>query len=144
VELEAILAEFYARRTGEGGRMAGWLGRRVVRAELRDHDMVSSTGASVVRYGQYLGEGRGGRIFWLVASVTQLAVFVGLPFVLVWSVWDRSDLDRADPARMGLMLSVALVSWWCALVWQSSVRAMARSLLSSTRLHDEGEGGDDS
>lgn len=123
--------------------MAGWFGRRVVRAELRDHDIVSSTGASVVRYGEYLGEGRGGRIFWLVASVTQLAVFVGLPLALVWSVWDRSDLDRADPSRMGLILAVALVSWWCALVWQSSVRAMARSLSPSNRLHNEGEGGDD-
>lgn len=125
--------------------MAGWFGRRVVRAELRDHDIVSSTGASVVRYGEYLGEGRGGRIFWLMASVTQLAVFGGLPLALVWSVWDRSDLDRADPSRMGLILAVGLVSWWCALVWQSSVRAMARSLSSSTRLHteDEGEGGDD-
>lgn len=120
-----------------------WFGRRVVRAELREHDIVSSTGASVVRYGEYLGEGRGGRIFWLVASVTQLAVFVGLPFALVWALWDRSDLDRADPARMGLVLTVTLVSWWCALVWQSSVRAMARSLSSSTRLHDEREGGDD-
>lgn len=123
--------------------MAGWFGRRVVRAELRDDDIVSSTGSSVVRYGQYLGEGRGGRIFWIVASVTQLAVFVGLPFVLVWSVWDRSDLDRADPTRMGLIVSVALVSWWCALVWQSSVRAMARSLSSSTRLYDADEGEDD-
>lgn len=127
--------------------MAGWFGRRVVRAELRDHDIVSSTGASVVRYGEYLGEGRGGRIFWLMASVTQLAVFGGLPLALMWSVWDRSDLDRADPSRMGLILAVALVSWWCALVWQSSVRAMARSLSSSTRLHTEdegeGEGGDD-
>lgn len=120
--------------------MAGWFGRRVVRAELRADDIVSSTGVSVVRYGQYLGEGRGGRIFWIVASVTQLAVFVGLPFVLVWSVWDRSDLDRADPTRMGLIVSVALVSWWCALVWQSSVRAMARSLSSSTRLYDADAG----
>lgn len=120
--------------------MAGWFGRRVVRAELRKDDIVSSTGVSVVRYGEYLGEGRGGRIFWTVASGTQLAVFVGLPFVLVWSVWDRSDLDRADPTRMGLIVSVALVSWWCALVWQSSVRAMARSLSSSTRLYDADEG----
>ncbi len=123
--------------------MLEWFGRRVVRAELRHHDIVSSTGASVVRYGEYLGEGRGGRIFWLVASVTQLVVFVGLPFALVWALWDRSDLDRADPARMGLVLMVALVSWWCALVWQSSVRAMARGLSSSTRLHDGREGGDD-
>ena len=93
--------------------MTGWFGRRVVRAELRDDDIVSSTGASVVRYGQYLGEGRAGRVFWIVASVTQLAVFVGLPFVLVWSVWDRSELDRADPTRMASTVSVALVSWWC-------------------------------
>jgi hypothetical protein len=124
--------------------MPGWFRRRVVRAELRDHDMVSSTGASVVRYGQYLGEGRGGRIFWLMASVAQLAVFMGLPLVLGWSVLDRPDLDRADPARVGLILAVALVSWWCALVWQGSVRAMARSLSSSTRLHDKGEGGNNS
>lgn len=124
--------------------MTGWFGRRVVRAELRDDDIVSSTGASVVRYGQYLGEGRGGRIFWIVASVTQLAAFVGLPFALVWSVWDRSDLDRADPTRVALTVAVALVSWWCALVWQGSVRAMARGLSSSTRLHDEDEGDGDS
>ncbi|HET8766444.1 MAG TPA: hypothetical protein VFM86_03880 [Pedococcus sp.] len=104
---------------------------------------MSSTGASVVRYGQYLEEGRGGRVFWIVASVTQLAVFVGLPFVLVWSVWDRSDLDRADLTRWGLMAAVALVSWWCALIWQGSVRAMARSLASSTRPYDADEGADD-
>lgn len=123
--------------------MAGWFGRRVVRAELRKDDIVSSTGASVVRYGQYLEEGRGGRVFWIVASVTQLAVFVGLPFLLVWSVWDRSDLDRADLTRWGLMAAVALVSWWCALIWQGSVRAMARSLASSTRPYDADEGADD-
>ena len=115
----------------------GWFERRVVRAELRDDDIVSSTGASVVRYGKYLGEGRGGRIFWIVASVTQLALFIGLPVLLVWSVWDRSDLDRADPTRVGLMLAVTLVSWWCALVWQSSVRAMVRSVSSSTRVDDD-------
>lgn len=117
--------------------MAGWFGRRVVRAELRDEDIVSSTGASVVRYGKYLGERRGGRIFWIAASVMQLLLFLGLPILLVWSVSARSDLDRADPARAGLMLAVTLVSWWCALVWQSSVRAMVRSLSSSTRLDDD-------
>lgn len=46
----------------------------------------------------------------------------------------RQDLPQ------GLMLTVALVSWWCALVWQGSVRAMARSLSSATRLDDEDEG----
>lgn len=117
--------------------MTGWFARRVVRAELQDDEIVSSTGASVVRYGKYLGEGRGGRIFWIVASVTQLVLFVGLPLLLVLSVWDRSDLDRGDPARVVLILAVALMSWWCALIWQSSVRAMLRSLSSSTRLDVE-------
>ena len=119
--------------------MEGWFARRVVRAELRDDDIVSSTGASVVRYGEYLGEGRGGRMFWIMASVTQLALFVGLPLVVVWSVWGRSGLDRADPARVGLVLAVALASWWCALIWQSSVRAMVRCLSSSHRLDVEDE-----
>jgi hypothetical protein len=119
--------------------MAGWFERRVVRADLRDDDIVSSTGASVVRYGTYLGEERGGRIFWIVASVTQLVLFVALPPLVVWSVWDRSDLDRADPARVALVLAVALVSWWCALVWQSSVRAMVRGLSSPTRHEAEAD-----
>ncbi len=35
------------------------------------------------------------------------------------------------------MLAVALVSWWCALVWQSSVRAMVRSLSSTSWLGDQ-------
>ena len=109
----------------------------MVRAEPRDDDVVSSTGASVVHYGKYLGEGRGGRIFLILASVTQLVLFVAVPILLVWSLWDRSDLERADRLRVGLMLVVALVAWGCALVWQSSHRAMLGSLSSSTRFDDE-------
>ena len=118
--------------------MAGWFERRIVRADLRDGDIVSSTGAGVVRYGEYLEDGRGGRIFWLVASLLQLVLFAGLPLVMTWSVWDRTDLDRGDPFRVGLMVVASLVSWWCALLWQGSVRAMLRGL-DNPRREEAGE-----
>ncbi len=110
--------------------MAGfgsWFGRRVVRADLREGDIVSSSGGSVIRFGEYLDDSRGGRRFWLVASMTQLVVFVGLPPMLVLGLWERSDLGRGDPFRIGLCVVVSAASWWCATVWQGSVRAMARA-----------------
>ncbi|WP_392543349.1 hypothetical protein [Oryzobacter telluris] len=119
--------------------MAGWFQRRIVRADLRDTDIVSSTGAGVHRFGEYLEDGRGGRWFWLVASVTQLALFLALPLLLAWGIWERSDLDRGDPVRVGLVVIVAVVSWWCALVWQGSVRGMTRALSAPQREWDPGE-----
>ena len=118
--------------------MAGWFQRRIVRADLTDTDIVASTGAGVHRFGEYLEDGRGGRIFWLVASVTQLVVFAGLPVVVVWGVWQRADLDRGDPVRIGLMAVASLIALWCALVWQGSVRGMLRAL-GSPRREDEDE-----
>lgn len=108
------------------GRVGPWFHRRVLRADLEDGEMVSSTGASVVTLAEYLEDGPGGRLFWLLASVLQLLLFLGLPIGLAVSVAERPDLDWTDPARLVLGGLVTLVSWWCALVWQSSVRAMVR------------------
>ncbi len=116
--------------------MAGWFQRRIVRADLKDTDIVSSSGGGVYRFREFLEDSTGGRWFWLVASVTQLLLFLGLPFFLVWGIWERSDLDRGDPVRVGIVVLVALPFWWAALIWQSSVRAMVRHL-SAPRREDE-------
>ena len=121
--------------------MAGWFQRRVVRADLEDTDIVSSSGAGVYRFSEYLEDSRGGRWFWLVASVTQLLLFLGLPFLLAWGIWERSDLDRGDLVRIGIVVLVAVPSWWAALIWQSSVRGMVRHLSASRRDGDAEEDG---
>ncbi len=113
--------------------MAGWFQRRIVRADLRDDDIVSSSGAGVYRFSAYLEDSRGGRWFWLVASVTQLLLFLAAPFFLAWGIWERSDLDRGDPVRIGVVVLVAVPFWWAGLVWQASVRGMVRHLSSPRR-----------
>lgn len=115
----------------------GWFQRRIVGADLRDEDVVASTGAGVYRLGEFLEDSRGGRWFWLVASVTQLLVFLGTPFALAWGIWERSDLDRGDPVRIAIVVLVALPFWWAALLWQGSVRAMVRHLSSPRRAWDD-------
>ena len=72
-----------------------------------------------------------------MASTTQLLLFTGLPVALVLGAWGRSDLDRADPVRIGVIALASAASWWAALVWQGSVRGMVRHLSSPRRPHDE-------
>ncbi|WP_377640045.1 hypothetical protein [Oryzobacter terrae] len=100
---------------------------------------MASSGASAYRFGQYLEDSRFGRWFWLVAAVTQLLLFAGLPFLLVWGIWERSDLDRGDPVRIGIVAIVAVLFWCAALVWQGSVRAMVRHLSAPRREWDPGD-----
>ena len=120
--------------------MAGfgtWFRRRVVRADLEDTEMVASTGRSVVTLREYLEDGPGGRVFWLVASVLTLLLFVALPFLLVLGLWERADLDRGDPARVVVAVLASALSWWCAVIWQSSVRAMLRARREPRRSKDD-------
>ena len=124
------------------GRIGTWFARRILRADLEDSEMVASTGAGVVSLREYLEDGRGGRWFWLLAAVTQLVVFLAVPLALAWGIWGRSDLDRGDPARLGIVVLVAVPSWWAALVWQSSVRAMVRARSAPRRPWDADDDAD--
>ena len=104
--------------------------------------MVASTGTGTVRLDEYLREGLGGRTYWLVVSVTELALFLALPVFLAMGSTFRPDLDWGDPFRVGLIVVVSTVCLWCVLVWQSSVRAMVRGRHAPRAVRDDGEGED--
>lgn len=126
--------------------MAGfgtWFRRRVVRADLEDTEMVASTGYGTVSLQEYLEDGSWGRRYWLVWSVLLLLLFVALPGFLVLGLWERADLDRGDPFRIGVGVLVTVASWWFAMIWQSSVRAMLRTRGEPRRSVDDEDDEDD-
>ena len=65
----------------------------------------------------------------LVASMTQLrASSSACPRCSCWACGNARTSAVRDPFRIGLSASSSsAASWWCAIVWQGSVRAMARA-----------------
>ena len=136
VELVAAVDETAAARTGFGRgvleRAAGGGGWFTIAAGAEDLDAVAD------RLGLEIGSGSRTRpdgeiLRWRSAGLDDPRREPWMPFFLAWGIWERSDLDRGDPVRIGIVLLVAVPSWWAALIWQSSVRAMVRHLSASRR-----------
>ncbi|NHA67875.1 hypothetical protein [Phycicoccus flavus] len=116
------------------GGFGGWFRRRVVRADLRDRDLLCASGR--YHWSDYLEDRPGWRRYWMSAGLFEGAVFAVVVVSMLGFPWIR---PAGDGPRLGWWLvtvPVAAVGAWMLLLVQSSLRGMLRGLHDPVRPAD--------